>query len=187
MKIVYRRGKPPLYLSTRGGQIASRLPHKQEKAGSTPAPATNCPHPPTLGEPDQPIICPGPDIGCEACKEAAIEIANDKIIDRAVTRALLVEEVRRARLGPGADNTALLTQVAALLSTAAGKTITEPPYLVPTDHITRMDMQHWQDNAQIARGAAIICPLCQKPVDESNHETVLMNGRPVACHKTCPE
>jgi len=51
-----------------------------------------------------------------------------------------------------------------------------------------MDMQHWQDNAQIARGAAIICPLCQKPVDEiSNHETVLMNGRPVACHKTCPE
>ena len=139
--------------------MASRLPHKQEKAGSTPAPATNCPHPPTLGEPDQPIICPGPDIGCEACKEAAIEIANDKIIDRAVTRALLVEEVRRAR----------------------------PPYLVPTDHITRMDMQHWQDNAQIARGAAIICPLCQKPVDESNHETVLMNGRPVACHKTCPE
>lgn len=139
--------------------MASRLPHKQEKAGSTPAPATNCPHPPTLGEPDQPIICPGPDIGCEACKEAAIEIANDKIIDRAVTRALLVEEVRRAR----------------------------PPYLVP-DHITRMDMQHWQDNAQIARGAAIICPLCQKPVDEiSNHETVLMNGRPVACHKTCPE
>ena len=94
--------------------MASRLPHKQEKAGSTPAPATNCPHPPTLGEPDQPIICPGPDIGCEACKEAAIEIANDKIIDRAVTRALLVEEVRRARLGPGADNTALLTQVAAL-------------------------------------------------------------------------
>ena len=72
--------------------MASRLPHKQEKAGSTPAPATNCPHPPTLGEPDQPI-----------------------------------------------------------------------------------------------RGAAIICPLCQKPVDESNHETVLMNGRPVACHKTCPE
>jgi hypothetical protein len=45
-------------------------------------------------------------------------------------------------------------------------------------------MQHWQDNA---RGAAIICPLCQKPIDESNHETVLMNGRPVACHKTCPE
>ena len=84
--------------------MASRLPHKQEKAGSTPAPATNCPHPPTLGEPDQPIICPGPDIGCEACKEAAI-----------------------------------------------------------------------------------ICPLCQKPVDESNHETVLMNGRPVACHTTCPE
>ena len=138
--------------------MASRLPHKQEKAGSTPAPATNCPHPPTLGEPDQPIICPGPDIGCEACKEAAIEIANDKIIDRAVTRALLVEEV------------------------------CPDSRLFPTDHITRMDMQHWQDNAQIARGAAIICPLCQKPVDEiSNHETVLMNGRPVACHKTCPE
>ena len=40
MKIVYRRGKPPLYLSTRGGQMASRLPHKQEKACSTHAPAT---------------------------------------------------------------------------------------------------------------------------------------------------
>jgi hypothetical protein len=32
-----------------------------------------------------------------------------------------------------------------------------------------------------------LCPLCKKPLGENNHDTVVLNGKPIICHKTCPE
>ena len=31
-----------------------------------------------------------------------------------------------------------------------------------------------------------LCPLCKKPLSDNNHETVVLNGKPILCHKTCP-
>jgi hypothetical protein len=31
-----------------------------------------------------------------------------------------------------------------------------------------------------------LCPLCKKPLSENNYDTVVLNGKPILCHKTCP-
>jgi len=31
-----------------------------------------------------------------------------------------------------------------------------------------------------------LCPLCKKPLSENNYDTVVLNGKPIVCHKTCP-
>jgi hypothetical protein len=51
----------------------------------------------------------------------------------------------KGMMGPGADNTALLTQVAALLSTAAGKTITEAQLQAALTSAETEQTQKWQD------------------------------------------
>jgi len=51
----------------------------------------------------------------------------------------------KGMMGPGTDNTALLTQVAALLSTAAGKTITEAQLQAALNSAESSQSQSWQN------------------------------------------
>jgi hypothetical protein len=51
----------------------------------------------------------------------------------------------KGMMGPGIDNTALLTQVAALLSTAAGKTITEAQLQAALTSAQTSQSQSWQN------------------------------------------
>ncbi len=51
----------------------------------------------------------------------------------------------KGMMGPGTDNTALLTQAAALLSTAAGKTITEAQLQAALTSAESDQTQKWQD------------------------------------------